>query len=313
MSDKKSLISNMWIEKFRPKSLKDVLLPSSYQNYFKTILESGELPNIILASSSPGTGKTSIAKALCADLDMEYLFINASSKNGIDVIRTEVTGFAVSKSFSGKKKVVVMDEAERLTPQTQDSLKSFLEEVHKTCRFIFTSNHINKLIEPLKSRCQTFSFDMTTEEAKREMVPKISKRLINILKFEGVDHTEEVVYKLVDQDYPDIRKMTGKLQQFASMHSVITENILRLNIVDDELFEYILERKFTKARQYILDSGYSFDDLYSSFYRELVPKLRKESQGQAIITIADWQYKSAFSIDKELPLMALIMELFELI
>jgi DNA polymerase III delta prime subunit len=312
VAEKKKNAAFLWIEKFRPEKLRDVLLPSKYNSFFKKIVKDGEMPNLILASSSPGTGKTSIAKAICNEMDTEYLFINASNKRGIDVIRTEVSQFAVTKSFTGKKKVVILDESERLTPETQDALKSFLEEVHNTCRFIFTSNNVNKLIEPLRSRCQVFSFDMTTKESKVEMVPKIQKRLAQILTFEEVEFEEETLTRLVTKLFPDIRKMTGLLQQYSMMNGIIDANILNYDSVDEELYDYLENKKFTKARQYILDSGYSFDDLYVNLYRNYVPRLAKEIQGQAIITIAEWQYKSAFSVDKEIAFSAMMLELINI-
>jgi DNA polymerase III delta prime subunit len=194
---KKQLSYTLWTEKYRPEKVKDMLLPSNYTKFFKELVKDGEVPNLLLYSSTPGTGKTSIAKALCNEIDADYLYINASSENGIDTIREDVSRFASGKSLSGKKKIVIFDEGEQLSFAAQKAILAMFEKYQNTCRFILTCNYVNKVIPAARSRFQEFDFNMNTKEIREEMIPKVTKHLKGALKFESVEYNDSVVEELL--------------------------------------------------------------------------------------------------------------------
>ena len=171
--------SNVWVERYRPKRVKDMVLPKDFMTFFKKLVDENSedgIPNILLSSPTPGTGKTSIAKAIVNDLEADYIYINASSENSIDVLRNQIAGFATTMSFNGSRKIVILDEADGLTPQFQKALRAFIEEFDKTCRFILTCNNIGKIIDPLRQgRTMVFDFDMG--KYKEELIPKICARI----------------------------------------------------------------------------------------------------------------------------------------
>jgi DNA polymerase III delta prime subunit len=311
---KKQLSYTLWTEKYRPEKVKDMLLPSNYTKFFKELVKDGEVPNLLLYSSTPGTGKTSIAKALCNEIDADYLYINASSENGIDTIREDVSRFASGKSLSGKKKIVIFDEGEQLSFAAQKAILAMFEKYQNTCRFILTCNYVNKVIPAARSRFQEFDFNMNTKEIREEMIPKVTKHLKGALKFESVEYNDSVVERLVEDYYPDIRKMYGVLQQYSKMNGVVDENIFNFETIDSELYQLILNKKFTQARQFVLDAGYNLDDMYSNLYQNLLPLIEDINiRAQVILLIADYQYKSAFSNDKEIPFAALLLEMMQIL
>lgn len=304
----------LWTEKYRPAKVVDMLLPSKYTKFFKELVKDGEVPNLLLYSSTPGTGKTSIAKALCNEIDADYLYINASSENGIDVIREDVSRFASGKSLSGKKKIVIFDEGEQLSFAAQKAILAMFEKYQNTCRFILTCNYVNKVIPAARSRFQEFDFNMNTKEIREEMIPKVSKRIKDVLKFENVEFRDTVVDRLVEDYYPDVRKMYGLLQQYSKMNGIIDENIFNFETIDAEFYQLILNKKFTLARQFVLDAGYNFDEMYTNLYKNLLPLIEDISiRTQIIVLIADYQYKSAFSNDKEITFVALLVEIMQLL
>jgi len=306
----KKLSYTLFTEKYRPDSVSGMLIPKSYKKFFQTLVEQKEIPNLLLYSSIPGSGKTSIAKALCNDLDADYLYINISSESGIDTLRTDIARFAAGKSISGKKKIVICDEFDGATLALQKGLRASIEEFHNHCRFILTCNYVNKIIPALRSRLQEFDFNMNTKEIRSEMLPQVRNRLVGLLKTEGITYQDETIEKLVDCLYPDIRKMYGLVQQYSTMNGIIDSNIFNYESVDDQLYDFILNKKFTLARQFMIDSGYNYADMYADLYTNLVPKISdKSKQGQIILIIADWQYKASFSSNPEIPFSAMLFEI----
>lgn len=304
----------LWTEKYRPEKVVDMLLPSNYTKFFKELVKDGEVPNLLLYSSTPGTGKTSIAKALCKEIDADFLYINASADNGIDTIREDVSRFASGKSLSGKKKIVIFDEGEQLSFPAQKAVLAMFEKYQNTCRFILTCNYVNKVIPAARSRFQEFDFNMNTKEIREEMITKVQKRMKQTLTFEKVEYTEDVVDRLVEDYYPDIRKMYGLLQQYSKMNGIVDENIFNFQSIDDEFYQLVLNKKFALARQFVLDAGYNLDDMYSNLYNNLLPLIEDIGKRyQIIILIADFQYKAAFSNDKEIPFAALLLEIMQIL
>lgn len=307
---KKQLSYTLFTEKYRPEHVREVVMPANYKKTFLKFVQDGEIPNILLYSSYPGSGKTSLAKALCNDIDANYLYFNMSEDSGIDVLRNDIRRFAAGKSLDGKKKIVILDELDGGSGNLYKAFRGFLEEFQNVCRFVATCNHINKIPAPLRSRFQEFDFNMNTEILKKEMIPKVIERILGMLKFENIEFDQEIVKKLIEDTFPDIRKIYTLIQQYSSMNGIIDRNIFNFTSVDEQLYEYILNGKYTLARKFILESGYNFDDLYTEFYRNLVPKLSPVSLQIGVTRIiGEWNYKSALCTDKELPLMACVADM----
>ena len=307
MATKKQLLNSVWVEKFRPSTIKETVLPKSMKAFFTKLIKKEELPNLLLYSAKPGSGKTSIAKAICNELNVDYLYINASNA-GIDVLRTDIQKYAQVKSLTGAQKVVILDEFDGATPQLQGALRADIER-YTACRFIFTSNYVTKIIDPLRSRCQEVNFNMTDKQTAIEVKPKIVKRLESILKFENVDFKTETVSKIVDSYFPDIRKMTQLLQQYSNTTGIIDENIFNFQQIDDEFYQFILNRQLTKARTYLIEKNVNYDEMFRGLYDNFVPMLPKEQQGQVIILISTYMHSNAFVIDKEINFVALLLEI----
>lgn len=307
----KSLRDKLWVEFFRPKTIDDAILPKSLSSFFKKIIEKGDLPNLLLVSNSPGTGKSSIAKALCNELQADVLHIN-TSKTGIDILRTDIEKFAHGMSLTGSQKVVILEEFDGATPQLQQALRADIEQ-YLACRFIMTANYVTKIIEPLRSRTQEVQFNFTDIKAKNEMMPKIVTRLKNILDFEKVQYNQETIEKLVTSFYPDMRKMINLLQQYSNTYGIVNNDIFTYQDIDEEFYNYLLSSQLTKARKYLIDRNLNPEEVYRKLFDNFVPKMKKESQAQAIITIAQYGYQNAFTVDKEINLTACLLELIGLL
>jgi DNA polymerase III delta prime subunit len=301
----------LFVEKFRPKSVTDMVLPATYKKFFKEITQKEQIPNLLLQSTTPGAGKSTIAKAICNDVDADYIYINISKDSGIDTLRSQIAGFASTKSFNGKPKIVILDEFDGATHQLQAGLRAFIEEFHEHCRFILTCNYANKIIEPLREgRIMEFNFNMKDKKTVTELRPKMIKHLANICKFEEIKYEEDALAKLVDISYPNMRRMIASLQKASIMFGQIDENILSISQVDTELYGLILERKFTAARTMIIENAYDHGEMYSSLYHNLVPMIEdKGAQAQVILIISDYQQKHTTAIDTEIPLAACLLEI----
>lgn len=313
----KRLNYTLWIEKYRPTKIQDVILPISLKKFFTELVKEKEIPNLLFYSSSPGVGKTTVAKALAKEIDTDYIYINTSLENGIDLIRSRIEKFATSMSFSGNKKIVILDEFDGATPQLQAALRATIEEFHQTCRFIFTCNYITKIIEPLKSRCQMIDFNLMDKTVQDEMKPLILRRLCGILKVEKVQgkpiiFDEATVKKIVDIFYPDIRRMTSLLAHYTKKNGIVNEDIFNYEKIDTELYQLILNKKLTAARKFITERSYNYDEMFRAMFDNLVPMLDKTKQAQAILLIAEYMYRNNFVIDKEINFTALLLEIIGL-
>lgn len=299
--------SSLWVEAFRPKSVKDMVMPKEFMKFFKKIVSSGDCPNLLLASPVPGTGKTSIAKALINDLQADYIYINASSENSIDVVRNQIAEFAQSMSFTGGLKIVILDEADGLTPQFQKALRAYMEEFEKNCRFILTCNYITKII-PALQQGRTMVFDFNMAKYKDELLPEIVKRVEGILKFKKIEYVPDILPKLVESYFPSIRKVIATLQQYSDIHGKIDESILSFKDTGDALANMILEKKkLSDIRLYIEQQGMSFTDVFHNLFENFVPKISKKAV--AITTLAEYEYRCGFSTDPTLQIAACIVEL----
>jgi replication-associated recombination protein RarA len=312
---KKKAAKYLWPEKFRPESIDEAILPTKFKRFFKKQVKGGQIPNLLLYSSTPGSGKTSIAKALCNEIDADSIYINISSESGIDTLRSTIKDFASTKSFNKRPKVVIMDEADGATPQLQAGLRAFIEEFHSHCRFILTCNYISKIIPPLREgRVMEFDFNMTDTKTANEMKPKQVKRLEQILQFEKVEYKVEALERLVDESYPNMRKMISAVQKASDMYGIVDDSIFTTMGVDSKLYDLILAKKYTAAREHIIQSSYNIDELYPAFFRELVPRIpNKGVQAQSILILAQYQHMHAVAIDPELNISACMLEIIGLL
>jgi len=300
----------LWVEEYRPKTIDDCILPQSLKTLFTSFIQKGELSNILL-SGPPGIGKTTVAKALCDQLNCDWVMINGSEESGIDVLRSKIKNFASTVSLSGGKKVVILDEADYLNPQsTQPALRGFIEEFHKNCRFILTCNFKNRLIEPLHSRFSTIEFRINPKDKPR-LASKLFERAVYILKEQNVDFEEPVLAELIKKHFPDFRKLINELQRY-SVSGKIDAGIL-VNISDENLktlLSHLKGKDFTEMRKWVVqnldnDPVKIFRRIYDSMYEHLQPA----TIPHAVLIIADYQYKSAFVADQEVNLVACLTEL----
>jgi DNA polymerase III delta prime subunit len=298
----------LWVEKYRPRTIDACILPEDQKQTFKQLLSKGEIPNMLLAGGA-GQGKTTVARALCEELGCDYIVINGSEESGIDVLRTKIKSFASTISFNGKAKVVILDEADYLNPNsTQPALRGFIEEFAKNCRFIFTCNYKNRIIPPLHSRTTVIEFKIPSTYKPKVALEFLSQTK-RILESEGIKFDEKALAKLISRHFPDYRRIINELQRY-SVSGVIDEGILiHLDDVNiKELTIALKEKDFKKMRQWVVNN---IDNDPKTIFRTLYDQLSKEVKTvpQLILLIADYQYKAAFVADQEINLVACLTEI----
>ena len=300
----------LWVEQYRPKTIDDCILPDSLKNLFSSFIKKGELSNMLF-SGTPGIGKTTVAKALCEEMNCDWIMINGSEEGGIDVLRNKIKNFASTVSLSGGKKVVILDEADYLNPQsTQPALRGFVEEFHKNCRFILTCNFKNRIIEPLHSRFSNIEFKVNPKD-KPKLASRLFERAIYILKEQNVYYEDKVLVELITKHFPDFRKLINELQRY-SVSGSIDAGIL-VNVSDENLktlVTHLKNKEFSDMRKWVVnnldnDPVKIFRKIYDTLYTNLEPS----TIPHAVLIIADYQYKSAFVADQEINLVACLTEL----
>jgi len=302
--------SFLWVEKYRPKTIDECILPDRIKTLFQQISSESRIPNMIL-SGGPGMGKTTVAKALCNEVGCDFLMINGSEESGIDVLRTKIRGYASTVSFDGKRKVVILDEADYLNPQsTQPALRSFIEEFEKHCSFIMTCNYINRIIEPLHSRCQTIDFRINKEE-KLNVGSNFGKRLYTILDQEKVNYDKKVVAEVLMKHFPDYRRVLNELQKYSKYGNIDSGILSQVSDIDlSELMNHMKDKKFNEVRKWVVNN---LDNDPQKIYRKIYDVAEKYVQTtsipQLVLILADSQYKSAFAADHELNLVACLVEI----
>ena len=302
----------LWVEKYRPQTIEDCILPDAVKDTFKGFLEQGEIPNLLL-SGTAGVGKTTIAKALCNELGADYYVINGSDEGRfLDTVRNQAKSFAstVSLTATARHKVLIIDEADNTTPDVQLLLRASIEEFQKNCRFIFTCNFKNKIIDPLHSRTTVVEFNVRGQ-TKQTLAASFFKRCTDILKREEVTHDPRVVAEVVQKYFPDFRRTLNELQRYSSTGSIDTGILATLgdaNIKD--LTSALREKKFNDVKKWVtqnLDSDPSA--IMRKIYDNLAEVMDKPSVAAAVLIIAEYQYKSAFVADQEINLLACLTQL----
>ena len=300
----------LWVEKYRPITIKDAILPSELKTTFQQFVDNEHCPNLLL-SGSAGCGKTTVAKAMLEELGCTYMMINGSEESGIDVLRNKIKNFASTVSMDGKRKYVILDEADYLNPQsTQPALRGFMEEFSKNCGFILTCNFRNRIIEPLHSRCSTVEFLIPTDE-RPKLAGQFMKRVQAILKDEGINSNDKVVAKLIEKFFPDWRKVLNELQRYGASGEIDAGILVNLseNSVK-ELISFLKNKEFTNVRRWIVNN---LDNdparIYRRLYDSLYDNLDSSTIPHAVIILADYSYKSAFVADQEINLLACMTEI----
>jgi replication factor C small subunit len=299
----------LWVEKYRPQTIEDCILPDALKNTFKEFVKQGNIPNLLLAGTA-GVGKTTVARALCNEMGCDYIIINGSDESGIDVLRNKIKNYASSMSLSGGRKVVILDEADYLNPNsTQPALRGAIEEFASNCSFIFTCNFKNRIIDPIHSRCTVIDFKANGSKAK--MAGAFFQRVCGILTTEKISFDKEVVAAVVTKHFPDNRRILNELQRYAA-GGVIDKGILA-SVSDVRLNELIAALKgkdFGAARKWVtnnLDNDPS--RIFRGMYDGLYEQLQANSVPQLVLILAKYQYQAAFVADHEINLIACLTEI----
>lgn len=298
----------LWVEKYRPRKLDDCILPDDQLNTFRQFVVSGEIPNMLLCGTA-GVGKTTIARAICEELGCDYIILNGSEENGIDVLRTKIKEFAASVSFNGKTKVVIMDEADYLPANhIQPALRAFIEEFSANCRFIFTCNYKNKIIPALHSRTTVIEFRLNKAN-RPKMAGRFMKRLSEILTTEGVSFDEKVVAEVLKKHFPDYRRVLNELQRYSISGNIdegILVNVQEVNM--KELISALKSKDFKKMRTWVVEN---IDNDPTTIFRKIYDTVLDDVKfpSQLVLLLADYQYKAAFAANPEINLVACLAEI----
>lgn len=299
----------LWVEKYRPQTIEDCILPEATKATFKEFLKKGEVPNLLLCGTA-GTGKTTVARALCEELGCDYIVINGSDEGRqIDTLRTKIKSFASAISFESKTKVVIIDEADYLNRESvQPALRAFIETFSENCRFIFTCNYKQKIIAPLHSRTTVIEFKVDKKD-QPALASKFMKRMQFVLEAEGVTYKDKVLAELLMKYIPDYRRVLNELQRYSSSGTIdegILSNISDINTKD--LISSLKDKDWKKMRQWVANNvDTDPQGVFRYIYDSLLPEIK--TVPQMVLLIADYQYKAAFVADQEINLTACLTEI----
>ena len=302
----------LWVEKYRPQKIEDCILPKRIKDTFQEIVDQGNVPNLLL-SGTAGIGKTTVAKALCKQLGVDYYVINGSDEGRfLDTVRSQAKNFASTVSLLGgsSRKVIIIDEADNTTHDVQLLLRGFIEEFHKTCSFIFTCNFKNKIIEPIHSRCSCIEFGIQKNE-KQQIMASFFSRLNNILDEEGVAYDKKVVAELIQRHFPDWRRVLNELQRYSTSGSIDTGILsAMIDTKIDKLVDFLHRKDYAAVRQWVVDNLDNDPNIIlRNLYDSLYAKLESRSIPAAVLIIAKYQYQIAFVADQEINLLAALTEI----
>lgn len=299
----------LWTEKHRPQTINDCILPDRLKAPFQEYVNQRKIPNLLLYGGA-GVGKTTVAKAMCKEIGCDYMVINGSDESGIDTFRTKIKNYASSMSLTGGRKVIIIDEADYLNPNsTQPALRNAIEEFAGNCSFIFTCNYKSRIIDPLHSRCAVIDFSLKGDE-KAKMAVQFFKRVQSVLKAENVDYDDKVIAELIKKHFPDFRRILNELQRYSSTGKIDVGILSQLaNIQIGEVVKHLSEKDFTALRKWVATGDIDPATLFRQLYDNLYDVLKPQSIPQAVVILADYQYKQAFVADAEINLVACLTEL----
>ena len=304
------MVESLWVEKYRPHTIADCILPEEYKSTFQSYVDRKEIPHLLLCGG-PGTGKTTVARALCDEIGCDYLMINGSDESGIDTFRTKIKTYASSMSLTGGKKVIIIDEADYLNPNsTQPAMRAAMEEFAVNCTFIMTCNFKNRIIEPLHSRCAVIEFKLRKED-RPKMAMAFMKRATEILNNEKIPFDKAVLAEVVKKHFPDYRRVLNELQRY-SVSGKIDTGILS-SIADVSINEHVSalkDQNFGAMRKWVADFGAEDPArVYRKIYDSLYDVIDKSTIPNAVLILAKYQYQSAFVPDQELNMVACLTEM----
>ena len=300
----------LWCEKYRPSTIDECILPEAQKNTFKDFVKRGEIPNMLLCGTA-GVGKTTVARALCEEMGCDYIIINSSLESGIDTLRTKIQQFCSSVSFSGGTKVVILDEFDHANPNSfQPAFRAFLEEFSNNARFILTCNYKNRIIEPIHSRCTVFEFSI--DKADRPSIAgKFMKRIKTILETESIEYDEKVVAALLMKHFPDYRRVINELQRYSSSGVIdagILSSVQEINIKN--LMKTLKDKDFKGMRKWVVENTNNESNVvFRKIYDSCSEYVKPQSIPNLVLLLADYQYKSSFSADQEINLVACLTEI----
>ena len=302
----------LWVEKYRPKTIEECILPDNIKETFRQFLNKGEIPNLLLTGPA-GVGKTTVAKALCEQLGCDYILINGSDEGRfLDTVRGQAKNFAstMSLSASSNHKVIIIDEADNTTHDVQLLLRSNIEAFHKNCSFIFTCNYKNKIIEPLHSRCSVVEFSIKGQE-KASIQVSFFERIVGILEGEGIEFDKKVLLQLINKHFPDWRRVLNELQRYSVGGTIDSAILVEFSDVKvDDLIKTLRAKDFPGVRKWVVsnldnDPAVLLRRLYDGLYQTL----DGPSIAAAVLIIAKYQYQIAFVADQEINLIACLTEI----
>ena len=301
----------LFVEKYRPQNIEDTILPKATKDTFKEFVKQGQIPNLLL-SGSAGVGKTTIAKALCNELGADFIVINGSDEGRlIDTLRTKIKNFASTVSLSGGSKVVILDEADYISADSvQPALRNFIEEFSSNCRFIFTCNYKNRIIPALHSRCTVVDFNITPQQ-KQTLAAQFHKRLCEICDNENIKYDDKVLVELIIKFFPDFRRCLNEVQRYGASGEI--DSGLLATLSEEKLtplLNMMQDKDWSGMRKWVgQNSDQDFNTLYRKVFNALEQKLEPSSIPACVLLIADYQYKSAFSMDSEINFVACLTEI----
>ena len=298
----------LFVEKYRPQTIEDCILPEGLKETFQKIVDKGELPNMMFTGSA-GVGKTTVARALCNELDLDYMLINGSEDGNIDTLRGKIKQFASTVSLQGGQKVVILDEADYLNPQsTQPALRGFIEEFSSNCRFILTCNFKNRIIDPLHSRCSIYEFNLGN---KAEMAQAFMARLQFILDSEHIIYDNAVIAELIMKYIPDWRRVINECQRYGMSGHIDTGILVTLSETSIKgLMEDLKAKNFKKMRKWVTDNiDVESSKLFRMIYDNMTDYVEPQSIPQVVLILADYSYKDSFVADHELNVVACMTEI----
>ncbi len=300
----------LWVEKYRPKTIEDTILPEELKATFQQFVDQENIPNLLL-SGPAGCGKTTVAKAMLEQLGCDYIVINGSMNGNIDTLRTDIRNFASSMSLSGGRKYVILDEADYLNANsTQPALRNFMEEFSKNCGFILTCNFKNRIIEPLHSRCSVIDFKIT-KKAMPQLAAQMFKRVAYILNEEGIPYDKAAVAEVMTKYLPDWRRVINELQRYSATGRIDSGILTDMSGETlKQLIGFLKEKDFTSTRKWVGENVESdVNSMFRKLYDTASDYLTKNSIPNLVMILAKYQYQAAFAADQEINLMACLTEM----